>query len=126
MFDSAVPIGRPIANTQLYVLDGSLQPVAQGQAGELFIAGDGLARGYLNLPELTAEKFIANPFAAEDENTSARMYKTGDLVRYLPDGNLEFLGRVDDQIKLRGYLDRTCRGRSSLTRTSPCSECRCH
>ncbi len=104
MFDGAIPIGRPIANTQLYVLDESLEPVALGETGELYIAGDGLARGYLNLPELTAEKFVANPFAAGDENTSARMYKTGDLVRYLPDGNLEFLGRADDQIKLRGYL----------------------
>lgn len=104
MFDGAIPIGRPIANTQLYVLDESFEPVPLGESGELYIAGDGLARGYLNLPELTAEKFVVNPFAAEDENTSARMYKTGDLVRYLPDGNLEFLGRADDQIKLRGYL----------------------
>ncbi|MDQ6911444.1 MAG: amino acid adenylation domain-containing protein [Verrucomicrobiota bacterium] len=104
MFDGAIPIGRPIANTQLYVLDESLEPAPLGESGELYIAGDGLARGYLNLPELTAEKFVPNPFAAEDENTSARMYKTGDLVRYLPDGNLEFLGRADDQIKLRGYL----------------------
>ena len=103
MFDGPVPIGRPIANTQVYVLDQCLQPVPLGEPGELHIAGDGVARGYLNLPGLTAEKFVPNPFAGEDENTSQRMYKTGDLVRYLADGNLEFLGRVDDQIKLRGY-----------------------
>ena len=95
-----VPIGRPIANTQIYILNQQLQPVPIGVPGELHIGGDGLARGYLNRPELTAEKFIANPFAAD---TTSRVYKTGDLARYLPGGNIEFLGRMDHQVKIRGY-----------------------
>lgn len=100
-FAGAIPIGRPIANTQLYVLAPDLQPVPIGDRGELYIGGDGLARGYLNLPEITAERFISNPFAGTD--AGSRLYKTGDLVRYLPDGNLEFLGRMDHQTKIRGY-----------------------
>ena len=102
-FEGTVPIGRPIANTQLYVLDPDLQPVPIGDKGELYIGGDGLARGYLNLPELTAERFISNPFVGADAAASDKLYGTGDLVRYLPDGNLEFLGRMDHQIKIRGY-----------------------
>ena len=94
-----VPIGRPIANTEIYVLDKDLQPVPIGVPGELHIGGDGLALGYLNQPELTAHKFIPHPF----KDSGARLYKTGDLARYLPDGNLEFSGRVDYQVKLRGY-----------------------
>ena len=98
--NGSVPIGRPIANTQCYLLDERLQRVPVGAVGELHLGGDGLARGYHQRPELTAEKFIPNPHSAEP---GARLYKTGDLVRYLPDGNLEFLGRTDKQLKIRGY-----------------------
>lgn len=101
--EGPVPIGRPIANTQLYVLDPNLEPVAIGEPGELYIAGDGVARGYLNLPELTAAKFLPNPFVSEDPRASTMMFRSGDLVRYRADGNLEYLGRLDDQIKLRGF-----------------------
>jgi amino acid adenylation domain-containing protein len=95
-----IPIGRPIANTQLYVLDRLLQPVPIGIKGELYIGGDGVAQGYWQREELTTERFIANPFS---DDRSARLYKTGDLVRYLPDGNLDYLGRIDDQVKIRGF-----------------------
>ena len=77
-----------------------MQPVPIGVVGELYIGGDGLARGYLNRPELTAERFIPNPFS---QKPNARLYKTGDLARYLPDGNIEFLGRIDNQVKIRGF-----------------------
>lgn len=97
---STVPIGKPVANTQTYILDASLNPVQIGEIGELYLGGIQLARGYLNRPELTAEKFINNPFIADFQ--SPKLYKTGDLARYLPDGNIEYLGRLDNQVKIRG------------------------
>lgn len=95
-----VTIGRPVLNTDGYILDSSLQPVPIGVAGELHVGGDGLARGYLNRPDLTAERFIPNPF---DRDGGKRLYKTGDLARYRPDGNIEFIGRIDHQVKIRGF-----------------------
>ncbi|MBD2083577.1 non-ribosomal peptide synthetase [Trichocoleus sp. ST-U3] len=100
--DACVSIGRPIANTQVYILDTHLQPVPVGVTGELYIGGKGLSRGYLNRPELTAEKFIPNPFLEKSEK-SELLYKTGDLARYLPNGELEYLGRIDHQVKVRGF-----------------------
>ena len=96
---TSIPIGKAIANTEVYILDSNLQPVPDGEAGELYIGGDGLARGYLNRPDLTVERFIPHPFS---DDPTARLYKTGDAVRYLPDG-IEFIGRLDHQVKLRGY-----------------------
>ncbi|XHR80760.1 MAG: amino acid adenylation domain-containing protein [Gloeotrichia echinulata GP01] len=93
----SIPIGSPIANTQVYILDEYLQPVPVGVPGELHIGGAGLAKGYLNRPELTQKKFIPNPF------DNSKLYKTGDLARYLPDGNIEYLGRIDHQVKIRGF-----------------------
>jgi amino acid adenylation domain-containing protein/FkbH-like protein len=93
-------IGKPIANTQIHLLNEKLQPVPYGEPGEVYIGGVCLARGYLHRPDLTAERFITDPFSSEP---GARLYKTGDLARYLPDGNIEFLGRIDHQVKIRGY-----------------------
>lgn len=97
---ASVPIGRPIANSQIYILDANRQPVPLGVPGEIHVGGVGLALGYLNRPELTAEKFIPDPFSNQP---NARLYRTGDLGRYLPDGNIQYAGRVDHQVKLRGF-----------------------
>ncbi|MEM9271690.1 MAG: amino acid adenylation domain-containing protein, partial [Cyanobacteria bacterium P01_F01_bin.143] len=103
-YSGTVPLGHPLANTQIYILDDLLQPVPIGVPGELFIGGHGVAREYLNRPSLTNEKFISSPFGATDQNHGDhRIYKTGDLARYLPDGNIEFLGRIDNQVKIRGF-----------------------
>ena len=96
---TTIPIGRPISNTQIYLLDQNLQPVPIGIPGEIYLGGAGLAQGYFNRSALTQEKFISNPL----EKTGSRLYKTGDLARYLPDGNIEFLGRIDHQVKIRGF-----------------------
>jgi amino acid adenylation domain-containing protein len=98
--ESSVPIGRPICNTALYILDQALAALQEGEEGELCISGAGVGGGYLNRPELTAEKFIPNPFS---ENKSDLLYKTGDRARYLPDGTIEYLGRIDQQVKIRGF-----------------------
>ena len=97
---SSIPIGRPIANTQIYILDPHMQPVPIGVAGELYIGGDGLARGYLNRPEITGQKFIPNPFCRNPNRASTKLAIS---CRYLPDGNIEFLGRLDNQVKIRGF-----------------------
>jgi len=117
----SIPIGRPIGNTEVYVLDESRNPVPVGVVGELYIGGDGLARGYLNQPEMTAEKFLPHPFRSL---VQARVYRTGDLVRYRPDGAIEFLGRVDDQVKIRGFriepgeIEATLAGHSAVRMTA--------
>ncbi|HEX8460190.1 MAG TPA: amino acid adenylation domain-containing protein, partial [Segetibacter sp.] len=99
-YNNTIPIGKPFSNTQVYVLSKELQLTPQGVPGQLYIAGDGVGRGYLNNEELTKAKFIKNPYSQEE---TSLMYGTGDLVKYLPDGNIEFIGRADDQVKIRGY-----------------------
>jgi len=98
--ETQVPIGNPVLNSQIYLLNANMRPVPVGVPGELYIGGPGLTRGYLNRPELAADKLVPNPFGDE---SGARLYRTGDLARYLPDGNIEFLGRADHQVKIRGY-----------------------
>jgi amino acid adenylation domain-containing protein len=98
-----IPIGKPIGDRRIYLLDQSRNPVPIGVVGELYVAGDSLARGYINLPEQTAERFIADPFADPFVAPDGRMYHTGDLARWLPDGNIDFVGRIDHQVKLRGF-----------------------
>ncbi len=98
--EKLVPIGKPIANTTFHILDGERQPVEKGAEGELYIGGEGLARGYFERSELTAEKFVPDPSSS---TPNARLYRTGDLARYRPDGNVEFLGRIDNQVKIRGF-----------------------
>ena len=114
-----VPIGRPIPNAQVYILDANLQPVPIGVAGEVYIGGPGVARGYLNRPDLTSEKFVANPFK---HDTDERLYRTGDLARYLADGNIDFLGRIDHQVKIRGYRIELGEIETALRRHAAISE----
>jgi amino acid adenylation domain-containing protein/non-ribosomal peptide synthase protein (TIGR01720 family) len=114
----AVAIGSPIANTHVYVLDEQLQPVPVGVVGELYIGGDGVAVGYLNQPELTAEKFIKNPFITND-----RLYKTGDLVKWLPDNNIQYIGRADHQLKIRGFRIELEEIREVILQASGVMEC---
>lgn len=102
--DAVISIGKPIANTQLYILDDDLKPVAAGDTGEIYIGGDGVAPGYLNRPELTAERFIGNPFSIDQHH---KLYRTGDLGRYLDNGEIQCLGRTDHQVKIRGYRIET-------------------
>jgi amino acid adenylation domain-containing protein len=113
-------IGRPIANTHVYLLDSHMHPVPIGVPGELYIGGAGVARGYLHLPELSSDKFISDPFS---KDSGARIYRTGDVARYLPDGNIEFLGRTDNQVKIRGYRIELGEIESVLNQHPAVNEC---
>ena len=116
---ASIPIGRPIANTQIYLLDPDLHPVPSGTSGELHIGGVGLARGYLNQPQRSIEKFIKNPFRTDPE---ARLYKTGDMARFLPNGEIDFLGRCDNQVKIRGFRVEMGEVESALAQHSEVQE----
>jgi acyl-coenzyme A synthetase/AMP-(fatty) acid ligase len=116
---SSVPIGRPISNTQIYILDNQHKPVPIGVAGEIYIGGAGVGCGYLNRPELTAAHFVADPFSA---NPRARMYRSGDLGRWQVDGNIEYLGRNDHQVKIRGFRIELGEVESQLTRHAQVKE----
>ena len=117
---SRVTIGKPISNEQCYILDKNLHPLPIGVPGELYLAGEGLARGYFGRPDLTAERFVRNPFSTQK---TARMYKTGDLCRWLPEGNIEYLGRIDHQIKLRGFRIELGEIESVLSKHSGVRQC---
>ncbi len=115
-YDGTPNIGRPLRNTQVYILDNDMQPVPVGVPGELFIGGNGVGRGYLNRPDLTAERFLPHPFS---EQRGERLYRSGDLGRFLPDGNIEFLGRVDHQVKVRGFRIELGEIEAVLSETEP-------
>ena len=119
----SVPIGRPLANTELFVLDAHLQPVPAGVAGELFIGGEGVARGYLNRPGLTAQKFIPHPFRP---TPNTRLYRTGDRARFRADGTMEFLGRLDQQVKIRGHRIELGEIETVLRQHAQVRECAVH
>jgi aspartate racemase len=118
-----VPIGRPIANTTAYVLDDDLLPVGVGIPGQLYLGGPGLARGYFGRPALTADRFVPDPFCSRESLTGGRLYRTGDRVRLRPDGALEFLGRLDDQIKLRGFRIEPAEIEAALAQHPAVREC---
>ncbi len=115
-----IPIGKPIDNTQIYILDKNQKICPIGISGELCISGNGLSRGYLKKPELTAERFIKNPFSTDP---NSRLYKTGDLARYLPDGNIEFIGRIDNQVKIRGYRIELGEIKASINKIETIEDC---
>src|SRR5690606_1303601 len=98
IYKESIPIGKPFSNTEIFLLDQNRQLIPEGKIGEIYIAGNGVARGYLNREDLTSEKFIANPF-----DIGTRMYRTGDLAQWLPDGNLLYCGRIDEQVKVNGH-----------------------
>ena len=121
--NGTVPIGHPIANTEIHILDGQLQPIAVGEPGEIFIGGEGVARGYLNRPELTAERFVPDPFSPD---ATARLYRTGDIGRFRTDGAIEFLGRADHQVKLHGHRIELGEIESALRQHTAVRECIVH
>jgi aryl carrier-like protein len=121
--NGVVPIGRPIANTEIHLLNEQLQPTTAGEPGEIFIGGEGVARGYLNRPELTAEKFIADPFSLDPKG---RLYRTGDIGRCGADGTIEFLGRADHQVKLQGHRIELGEIESILRQHAAVRECVVH
>ena len=125
-FSNSFPIGKPLSNVLAYVVDANYHLAPIGSIGELLVGGNQVARGYLNQPELTGEKFVDNPFATEEDKKlgrNLRLYKTGDLVRWLPDGNLEFIGRIDDQVKIRGFRIELGEIEAVLSKHADVSQC---